>query len=223
MKDINNFSTSIHTVLKGLIEEKSKRDNVKFTGYQLAYALGMPRSIITKLTHSDESKRIVNPKIETLLKIVEFFKSDGFDITIDDLLGRTSRSIDIQSQPLLLNKELQTVLLYSINNAMQFLGSVDVKLPSSVNNARAFYLEEDIQPFFKIGSIFVVDLNREPSNDTLIAVRLDASEKIQIMKYHHIKNKTILKPLNNDENDIVLMPTHSYNILGVVIQINAKT
>lgn len=223
MKDINNFSTSIHIVLKKLIEEKSRRDNIKFTGYQLASALDMPRSIITKLTHPDVSKRIVNPKIETLLKIVDFFKSDGFDITIDHLLGVNNRSIDIQSQTLSLNKEIQTVSLYSINNMRQRLGSVDVKLCNTLNNVRAYYLEEDVEPFFKIGSVFIVDLNREPSNDTLIAIQFDTSDKVQIKKYYHKKNKIILKSLNNTENDIVLMPTHICNILGVVIQINVKT
>lgn len=223
MKDINNFSTSIHSVLKGLIEAKSNRDNVKFTGYQLASALDMPRSIITKLTHPDVSKRIVNPKIETLLKIVEYFKSDGFDITIDDLLGMNSPSIDIQSQPLIINKEIQTISLYSLSNAKKRLGSVEVKLPYAIKNAHAFYLEEDVEPFFKVGSIFIVNLNCNPSNNDLIAIKYNSSEKIQIRKYCKRKNKIILLALNNQDEELVLMPTQVCSILGVVIQINAKT
>lgn len=55
----------IHLTLRKLIEEKSKCDNVKFTACQLAQALSMPRSMITKLTHPDKSKRVINPRIET--------------------------------------------------------------------------------------------------------------------------------------------------------------
>lgn len=223
MKQLNNCSTSIHRVLKWLIEEKSKRDNVKFTGYQLANALDMPRSIITKLTHADDSKRIINPKIETLLKIVNYFKLDGFDITIDDLLGLGSRSIDVQIQPLLSNQKTQTIPLYSMNHDKQQLGSIDINLSAIESDLQAYYLEEDIQPFFKTGSIFIVDLNSKPSNDTLIAIKLGDSQKIQIKKYLTKKNKIILKSIGQDEDDINLMPTEVCNILGVVIHINAKT
>lgn len=222
VKDINNFSTAIHSVLKKLIEAKSNRDNIKFTSYQLANALNMPRSIITKLTHPDPSKRIINPKIETLLKIVQYFKSNGFDITIDDLLGMNSSSIDIQSQSKWTSREIQTISLYSLNDLKNRLGSIDVKLPYFVAHPLALYLEENIEPIFKIGSIFFVDQNGNPANNNLIAVKLDSSQKIQIKKYYRKKNKIILSTLN-DKNEIILLPTQVCNILGVVVQINAKT
>jgi hypothetical protein len=223
MKQLNNFYTSIHIVLKRLIEEKSRRDSVKFTSYQLASALDMPRSIITKLTHSDDSKRIVNPKIETLLKIVNYFKSDGFDITVDDLLGLGNRTMDVQSQPLFSNQTMRTISLYSMSHDKQRLGSVDIKCSADEGDLQAYYLADDVQPFFKAGSIFIIDSNRKLLNDTLIAVKLHGSQKVQIKKYYTKKNKTILKSLGHNEDDVILMPTDDCNIVGVVIRINAKT
>lgn len=222
MKVPNNFSTSIHTVLKDLIEEKSKRDNIKFTSYQLASALSMPRSIITKLTHTDESKRICNPKIDTLIKIVEYFKEDGFNITIDDLLGIRARSVEVQSQPIMSNN-LQSILLYSLANIEQKMGSIEIKLSDTHKNVLAFYLEEDIEPFFKVGSIFIVDLDLEPTHDMLVALQLDNTKQIHIKKYFVEKNKIVLKSLNYKNKDIPLMPTQTCKILGVIVQINAKT
>lgn len=223
MKPQNYFSTSIHTVLKNLIEAKSKRDNIRFTGYQLASALSMPRSIITKLTHPDESKRIFNPKIETLLKIVEYFREDGFNITIEDLLGISNRSIEVQPQRIPQNDDINTVALVSLNNTKEIIGTIEVKLPNSSKNFLALLSEENIDPFFKIGSIFIIDLDMNPVHDTLIAIKLDGSEKVQIKKYCKVKNKITLKPLNSNNNDISLMPTQTCKILGVVIHINAKT
>ena len=223
MKVPNNFSTSIHTVLKDLIEEKSRRDNVKFTSYQLASALSMPRSIITKLTHSDESKRICNPKIDTLIRIVEYFREDGFNITIDDILGIKNRSIDVQSQQISSHNEVQSILLYSLNDIEQRLGTIETKLPSTHKNLLALYSEEDIGPFFKIGSIFIVDLDLQPTHEMLIAIKLDDSEKIQLKKYYQEKNTIILKSLNYNNKDITLMPTKTCRILGVIVHVNAKT
>lgn len=222
MKVPNNFSPTIHTVLKNLIEAKSKRDKMKFTSYQLASALSMPRSIITKLTHPDESKRISNPRIETLIKIVEFFREDGFDITIDDLLGINNRTVDVQSQAIAATNELRSVMLYSLLNFKEKIGTFNINLSDTHKNILALYAETEVSDLFKTGSIFIIDLDADPEHDTLIAIKLDASEKIHIKKYYRDKNKIILKPLNNDKK-ITLMPTQTCEILGVVIQVNAKT
>src|SRR3990167_10553215 len=115
VKTSNSFTTSIHLVLRNLIEQKSKRDQIKFTSAQLANALSMPRSMITKLTHLDESKRVINPRIDTLLKIVEFFRSDGFNITINDLLGITTKSIDVQNQKVFIQDFTRKIFLHSFN------------------------------------------------------------------------------------------------------------
>ena len=223
MKVPNNFSTSIHTVLKDLIEEKSRRDNVKFTSYQLANALSMPRSIITKLTHTDASKRMCNPKIETLIKIVEYFRRDGFDITMDDLLGVETHGIDVQSQQVLSINEVKSILLYSLHDIKQKMGSIDIKLPIGHKNLLALYVGENIEPFFKAGSVFVVDLDLKPVHEMLVAVKLDGLKKIHFKRYCQEKNKTILKSIDHKEADLILTPAKKYEILGVIIHVNAKT
>ena len=123
--------TSIHLVLRDLIEKKSKRDKVKFTSAQLANALCMPRSMITKLTCLDESKRVINPRIDTLLKIVDFFRSDGFNITIDDLLGITKKSIiDVREAKLQYQNISRTVSFYFplLIIMKKKLGTIDIKI-----------------------------------------------------------------------------------------------
>lgn len=182
----------------------------------------MPGSIITKLTHADESTRISKPRIETLIKIVDFFRADGFDITIDDFLSLHNKSIDVQSLLPVSSKERLSIPLYSLQDAEQKMGTIEAALPNT-SHALALYSENDIDPFFKSGSIFIIDLDMKPTHDTLVAVKLESSEQIHIKKYYLEKNKIILKSLNAKEKDITLMPTQGCTILGVIIQINAKT
>ena len=47
----------------------------------------MRHSILARLIHPDPKKRVTNPRIETLNKILEFFKSEGFTVSIDDFFG----------------------------------------------------------------------------------------------------------------------------------------
>ena len=172
MKSENNFLPTIHTVLKDLIEAKSKRDGIKFTSYQLANALAMPRSIITKLTHPNESKRINNPRIETLMRIVDFFRKDGFNLTIEDLLG-INQKIDVQTLSIKSVNQIHSINLYSLSNSKQKIGMFDLSLSSEHKNTTAFYAENEVSSFFKIGSIFIVDLDAKPENDQLIAIKFD--------------------------------------------------
>lgn len=224
VKITNNFTTSIHLVLKELIEEKSKRDQIKFTSSQLANALCMPRSMITKLTHPDLSKRVLNPRVDTLLKIVEFFRKDGFSITIDDLLGtKIGTSIDVQSQQVLSKSVSRKIPLYSFEGKTnKKLGTVDVKIPSHSKNVFALYADEDIKPFFKKGSIFIINEDENLEDDTLIAISFKKQEKFAVKKFHIEGTKRILKSLDYHEKQIILMPTTQCEIAGVVIQVNAK-
>lgn len=224
MKISNNFTTSIHIVLRNLIEEKSKRDQINFTSYQLANALCIPRSIITKLTHPDKSKRVTNPRIETLIKIVEFFKADGFNISIDDLLGISKKTIDVQDQKLLAQNITRKIPLRPFcGESDRKLGTIDIKVSSKSKNIFALYADEDIKPIFKKGSIFIIDPEIEPEDDTLVAVNLNKSKDTQIKKYHLENNKIVLKPLIANREKIILLPNHQFAILGVVIQVYAKT
>lgn len=223
MVPANNSHLSIHVTLKKLINEKSKRDNVKFTACQLAHALNMPRSIITKLTHTDNSKRVTNPRIDTLIKIVDFFRADGFNVTLEDLIGMKSNTIDINEQNLLQQTET-SVSIYSLDNVSnEKIGSINIKISTKSKNVFGLYANQDIEPFFKKGSIFIIDPDAQIESDNLIAIKTAFSTKIQIRKYLLEKNKVILKSFNPDEKNIILMPTTQCEVIGVVIQVNAKT
>lgn len=220
----DDFHLSIHVTLKRLIEEKSKRDNIKFTASQLAHALDMPRSIITKLTHSDRSKRVINPRIDTIIKIVDFFRTDGFDITIEDLIGFKDSTIDIADQSIHSSEESISIPIYTLENKKnQSIGLIDVKVVTKNKNLFGLYTNCDIEPFFKTGSIFVIDPDAPLENDNLIAIKIPHENNIEIRKYFLEENKVILKSLDPSKNNIILMPTMQCEILGVVLQVNAKT
>lgn len=211
-------------MLKRLIDEKSKRDNEKFTAYQLAHALDMPRSIITKLTHSEQAKRVTNPRIDTLIKIVDFFRSDGFNITLEDLIGMKPSSIDIGSQQIDSQSEMTSIPVYSFNNKKnQPIGTVDIKISKKNKNVFGLHSDRNMEPVFKSGSIFIINPDIPLEHDNLIAMKTSRSKSIEIRKYLLDKNKIILKSLDNTEKSIILMPTTQCEILGVVIQVNAKT
>ncbi|HSW75745.1 MAG TPA: S24 family peptidase [Candidatus Saccharimonadales bacterium] len=214
------MTISIHTVLRNLIEEKSKRDGIEFTAYQLARALDMPRSLITSLTHSDESKRVVNPRISTLLKIVDFFRADGFNIKIEDLLGLNTNIIDIAQEQPAIDQTLITIPVYSLANKK--LGTIDLNISNSSTNVIALHINEEIPPFFKMGSIFIIDKDLSPENENLVAVTLNNPDQFLIKKYLYSKGKTYLQSLDKQEK-IVVMPTMQLKIIGVIIQVNAKT
>jgi hypothetical protein len=217
------FQIAIHLTLKRLIEEKSKRDKVKFTACQLAKALAMPRSIITKLTHYDKTKRVTNPRIDTLMKIIDYFRKDGFDIKVEDLLGIATKTINVKTQSLIMQNQVVIVPVYSLEAKKGKLGMIDIKLSGEHKNVIAFYADKGIKPFFKAGSIFIVDSNTALKHDNLIAIKLTYTDDIQIKKYcvHH--SKITLRSLDDREKDITLMPTTQSEIIGVVVQINANT
>lgn len=224
VKKTKNFTTSIHVALKSLIEEKSKRDQINFTSSQLANALSMPRSMITKLTHTDHTKRVINPRIDTLLKIVDFFRDDGFNITVDDLLGKKEKSVDVQEQkPLSFTNSIKVNLFPFTGKSNTKLGTINIKVSGKSKNFFALRADSDIKPFFKKGSIFIIDEDQTIEDDTLVAAWIDKSKKFEIMKYHIYGHKRILKPLDNSEREIILLPTTQHIIAGIIIQINAKT
>jgi hypothetical protein len=218
-----HYNGELHLTLRELIDMKSKRDGISFTVYQLAKAINMPHSILVKLIHPDPAKRVNNPRIDTLAKIVDFFKSDGFLVTIDDLL-LGHKEIDIPSQSInqkYIEKSIQT---FSLDYEQKVIGVIDIKLPEEFhNNFIAFLSEEEISPFFKKGSIFIVDKNIKPENDNLIAIKMEKYRKILIKKLVIDGSKKYLFSINNRDEKILLLPTDQYLIIGVIVQVNAKT
>lgn len=221
-KAVEISSNSIHLVIMELIRQKSLRDNINFNGSQLAAAINVERSIISRLIHPDPQKRITNPKIDTLIKIVDFFRSDGFDIKVDDLLSTKSRIIDVQEQnEIVFTRE--TIPLFSFDSSMENkLGETDVKVANSSTHLIAFYATETIN-MFKQGTVFIVDTSLLPKDDTLVAVKIANYKTILIRKYHEKANKKILISFEESGENIILSEKVAYKIIGVVVQIDAKT
>lgn len=213
----------IHLTLKALMQMKSERDGANFTLYQLAKALNMPHSILSRLVHSSPSKRVNNPRIDTLFKIVEFFKTDGFNITVNDLLmGFKEDAVAIQDQKLDSFLTEVKLPLYSFNtDQSKKLGMATIKLTVLPNNVIAFLSDEAIQPLFKRGSIFIVDTKLKPKKDSLVAIKLENHPKILIRKFHVERNNKWLSSIDGSTDPVILEPKY-HSIIGVIVQINAK-
>lgn len=227
MELIENSSNNLHLALKELIDRKSKRDRKNFTIYQLAKAIDMPHSMLVKLIHVDFNKRVNNPRIDTLTRIINFFKQDGFEITIDDLLTgfkAVATNIDISEQDIGIFTMVKAIPIYSMRSGLEkSIGIVDVNLTEGSNCSIALLSEEDIKPMFKKGSIFIVDTDLKPEHDMLVAGQVKNNNKIFIRKFYVIGNKKILKSYDDNVPLIDLTRINDYQIIGVVVQVNAKT
>lgn len=217
-----NYRNELHSMIRGLIDLKSSRDGKVFTSYQLAKAINMPHSILVKLIHPDPSKRVNNPRIDTLVKIIDFFKSDGFIVTIDDFLFQKNE-IDVQSQLITSDQVEKKIQLFSMNYHPNEIGQITVKVNRSHSDLMAFLSEEEIKPFFKAKSIFIIDKLIKPENENLVAVKIENHEYIVIRKLLINGHHKILISLESSEIMTKLIPTTHYSIIGVVVQVNAKT
>lgn len=219
------YANDLHKTLKKLMELKSKRDKSSFTMYQLAKALDMSDSMLVKLMHADPQKRVVNPRIDTLAKIVDFFKKDGFKITIDDLLmGFKSKVIEVQEQDIEPFTVEKYIPVYSFSSKhKEKLGTINIKLKNHAKNIIALLADEDINSLFKKGSTFIIDTKTQPQNDNLVAVKIEDHPRILVRKLSISASKQTFLPLGNDIDAINVNTKHNYSILGVIIQINAKT
>jgi hypothetical protein len=221
---LTETNNNIHFSLRRLIELKCQKDNSDFTIYKLAQNLSMPHSVLIKLMHEHPEKRVNNPRIETLDKIVTFFRKDGFNITIDDLLHgiKNPSYIDVIPQEENLEKNV-TIPLFDINQANIKVGTIDVTLESGSTDLVAFSSNNDMGPFFKKGSIFIADKSAKPEHDSLVAVDLGDKNSIQVKKYCIEGHKRVLYSLSESEEPITILPTKIIKIIGVIVQVNAKT
>lgn len=217
-----NHNYGLHSKLRALIELKSSRDGKLFTTYQLAKAINMPHSILVKLIHPDPAKRVNNPRIDTLIKIIKFFKSDGFLVTVDDFLFRKNE-VDIQSQRFEHHYVERKIQIFSLDYEPKKIGFINIRLSEKHHNLMAFVSDEEIKPLFKVGSIFIVDKSIKPESEHLVAAKIEMHNKIIIRKLIIDGSEKSLIALDDKADKIVLLPKLHCFILGVVIQVNAKT
>ena len=86
----------------------------------------------------------------------------------------------------------------------------------------ALITNHNIAPFFKEGSIFIIDKDLLPENNNLVAVMPSGKKNIKINKYVIKKHKRYLASLDMNEFSEI-HSTKPIHILGVVVQIDAKT
>jgi hypothetical protein len=218
MMEITEQQNAIHSALKQLIDLKSKRDHSHFSLSQLARAIDMPHSILSKLTHEDPARRVSNPRVDTLSKIVDFFKGDGFDVTIDELLAGQGIK-PAQEQP---KRKLLLPLYFLDADLSNKIGTFEYEGPGDVNSLIAVVTDDYIEPLFKKGSIFVVNTQGEPEEGSLVAVQLSGHDKLLIRKFFVSGGKILFKLHDQDPSPLVMMPTQQYKIVGPIIHINLK-
>lgn len=219
MMEMIEQQNAIHSALKQLIDLKSKRDHSHFSLSQLARAIDMPHSILSKLTHEDPARRVSNPRVDTLSKIVDFFKRDGFEVTIDALLGKQAIKA-IQEQP---KRKLLIPLYFLDSDLSNRFGSFEYDGPGELENLIALVADDYIEPMFKKGSVFVVDISIKPVEGTLVAVKLPGHEKLLLRKLFMNAGKISLKLYDKDHSPLELMPSEQCQIIGAVVQVTAKT
>jgi hypothetical protein len=206
--------------LSKLIASKSLRDNKAFTSSKLATAINANRSLIHRLITGE----VLNPRIETISKIVKFFKEDGFNLRIEDLVGIDLDAIDVHDQ-FLQNEKPFSLPLYQMENFNgEKIGSVSVELANTSPSVIAIVSNRTIKPLFQAGSIFVVDLFKKPKHEHLVAAKSSINNKLFVRKYFEKDGEyPILHSFNKEEKDINLAPNIDCKIIGVIIKINAKT
>ncbi len=211
----------ISIVLNELIDKKSQRDGIKFTSSKLASALDLPRSSISRLIHPDRNKRLTNPTIGTLIKIVEFFKDDGINVSVNDFVGlNNERVIDVQEQEVGLLKYSITVPVYNLDGMLETeISTIAVNVDDNTNKFVAFVIKEDIKPIFKSGSIFIINESLIPQDDNLIGVKLEDKNQILIGKLHKNNDKMIVSLLVQKYTEKNICLISNYSIIGVVVKI----
>ena len=214
---------NLSMMIRQLIAQKAARDGSNFNISQLAKALDMPHSILVKLLHLDPAKRVTNPRIDTLVKIVDFFRQEGFGLTLDDLFSGvlSAQYVDVVPQAIGGFSLQKTLSVFSLAaDSLESIGKVDIKLTQSACQAIAYLADCDIPPLFKAGSLFIVDPYRLPEEGMMIAVRLMPGDGVKIGKLQVSPHRRVLLAFDTQHPAIDISGA---DVLGVVIQVNAKT
>lgn len=211
----------ISIVLNELIEKKSQRDGIKFTSSKLAGELGLPRSSISRLIHPDKNKRLTNPTIGTLVKIVEFFKINGINVSVNDFVRANKETVvDVQEQEIGLLKCSITVPVYNLDGTLEKeISTITVNVDDNTNKFVAFVIKEDIKPIFKSGSIFIINESLTPQDENLIGVKFEDKNQILIGKFHKNNGKIVLSLLDKKYTEKRIALMNNYSIIGVVVQV----
>jgi len=90
-------------------------------------------------------------------------------------------------------------------------------------NLIALVSDRDIEPIFKKSSIFIIDRDVTPTNNNIIGIKLDPNGVILIRKLNINNQKKSITLFDNKSEELDLLSTRYYDIIGVIVQIVAKT
>lgn len=204
--------------IQSLLDLKSDRDNVSFTPYKLAKAIKVDRSLIQRIINGD----VENPRIDTLMKIIQFFSNDGFKVTLDDVLKWEANIENVQGQALCEGSP-QTLPLYQMENFNgEPIASTTMILPKTSPGTVAVLSSKNIKPIFTPGSVFVVDMLKQPEHENLVMIRLNSDKQILLKKWI-IKNNEIFLYDHTDDSSCSLHEFKNLKTIGVVTRVNIKT
>lgn len=211
--------TNLPTALDQLIRLKGRRDNIKFTPSKLATMIEVDRSLIQRILNGE----VTNPRIETLMKIVNFFSNEGFPITIDQLMNWNQNIVDVQEQ--IVNPDFsQKLQLYDINHFDGMsIGSATVYLPICSPGHIAVVTDKDLEPIFNSGSIFVVDMLKTPNHDNLVMIKEHESNSLMLAKYIISGENRFFRPYMKESMYSLNNVNYKERVIGVVVHINVKT
>lgn len=216
-----HYNFEIHDNIREFINLKSLRDNKKFTASQLADAIGVPHSVLVKLLHKDPEKRVKNPRIDTLVKIVAFFQKDGFDISIDSLLGKTTVKLEDTQE---LRFKTLTLPCFPANRSGISKSSSfkEIEIPESVETPFITELSEDITSLFKKGTLLIIDKSQAPIDNCLLMIKDKEANEIMIRKFAISGEEKILLCLDNNQNNL-LFKKNVHDVLGVIVHAQIST
>lgn len=227
MTEKNNLG--IHYSLRKLIELKSLRDGCDFTAYKLAQETNIPHSILTKLIHLDESKRVINPRVDTLRKIIRFFQNDGFNVTIDSLIsGFLPTFVGIATQTGEgKNTEPNTnihIPLYTENIGISRKLS-DYEVDSNESNASfAIRLDHNHHKLFKKNYILIVSQSEEVEHKNIVLYYTKSEPlKFQLGKVFISNEGVFIGEIDDARMTKRATSINALFLIGVVIEVIATT
>lgn len=213
-------SQHIRDQILNLIKLKSDRDRVDFSLKSLADAIKISSSIFYKLLRDDEAKKTKYISKNVLKKITDYFQSEGFNISLDEILG--SKKVYIEDTRLTPEKTKTGIKIFDSNNCLICIGKIDtdIELNFADHDIIGYKFEEFIPPFFPSGSIWFADADKEPENDTICAFKFD--NKVVLKRYLIAKNEILLGDLNKG----VLKTekyTVDYKLIGEIIKVKTPS
>lgn len=212
------LGSNLPGALRRLIDAKARRDNTKFTASRLAKSIDVNRSLIQRLLTGE----VENPRLDTLMKIARFFIADGFQLSLDDLIGldhsyRNGQQLNSESA----DKQVAIPMYQADRFDGNPQGEAIVTLPDNTTGIIGIELTSDIDATFKAGSLLIVDTLREPEDRNFVAINIKRNTQVIIRRLSRSSaGHSRFDPCELDQSPT---PNAELNTIGVITWIKAKT